>query len=197
MWSTRTAFRVRFMRRKLSRCSEGIAASKTGLKTCTWKMHRNVRETVTLMTNALADRGRRTVRGQEDVLDTVHGNPSVSTPHVFSVTGRLSQRATWRTVREIELFPFHLQPVQSCSRGQTSLSTDCVHPSISVPWRGVKQTILRRWARVCDDLINLIQVTCCKHRTWTTISLQGLKLTSMRGVCSGGGKTYRRQEKKV
>jgi hypothetical protein len=74
-------------------------------------VHDNLRETGTVMTHAVADRGRRNVRDEEDVLDTVQANLSTSTGH-FIATGRLTQRAAWRTVSENALYTFHVQRVQ-------------------------------------------------------------------------------------
>jgi hypothetical protein len=63
------------------------------------------------MTCALAGRGRRSVRNDENVLDVVHGNPSASICHISSATERLSQRAACRTVRENKLYQFHAKSV--------------------------------------------------------------------------------------
>jgi hypothetical protein len=52
------------------------------------------------MTHALAGRGRHNVRDDENVLNIVHGNTSSSTRHISSATGRICQRAAWRTVPE-------------------------------------------------------------------------------------------------
>jgi len=46
------------------------------------------------------------------VLDTLYDVSSTSTGRISSATGRLSQRAAWRTVGETKMYPFHLQPVQ-------------------------------------------------------------------------------------
>jgi hypothetical protein len=76
------------------------------------RVRRNMREAVTLMTLALVGRGRRNVRGEEDVLDTVHDNPSASTRHFSCSTGRRCQRASPRSVCGSAVYPFHPQPVQ-------------------------------------------------------------------------------------
>jgi hypothetical protein len=69
------------------------------------------------MTHALAGRGRHNVRDDEDVLNIVHGNTSSSTRHISSATGRICQRAAWRTVPENKSYPFHLQIVQGLQQG--------------------------------------------------------------------------------
>jgi hypothetical protein len=56
---------------------------------------------------------------------------------------------------------------KGCSSGQTcpcTVSTtgatqDCAHPSHSVPWRGKQENVYPRDARLCDDVINRIQLT--------------------------------------
>jgi len=120
------------------------------------------------MTHTLVGRGRRSVRHEEAVLDIVHGNPSTSTyRHISSATGRLSQRAVWRSVREKKLNRFMYNQCTICGREQTfscrifsmSATKDCVHPSVSVTWRGMKEKVYATEVRVCDDVINRIQVT--------------------------------------
>jgi hypothetical protein len=61
------------------------------------RVHRNLTETGTLKTHALAGRERRNVRGEDDVLDILHDKPPTSTRHISYATGRLSQRAAWRS----------------------------------------------------------------------------------------------------
>jgi hypothetical protein len=55
-----------------------ISGSEMNLLTCTWKVHRSLVETGTLMPHARAGRGRRNVRDQGDVLDSAH-QPAVAT----------------------------------------------------------------------------------------------------------------------
>jgi hypothetical protein len=57
-------------------------------------VHRNLRETGTLMLHVHAGCGRRNVQG-ENVLNIIHDNPSSSTCHISSATGQLSQSAVW------------------------------------------------------------------------------------------------------
>jgi hypothetical protein len=55
---------------------------------CVFEMvHCNMRETGTLMPHARAGCGRCNVWDEEDVLDIIHGNPSISTPHISSAAG--------------------------------------------------------------------------------------------------------------
>jgi hypothetical protein len=100
------------------------------------------------MTRALAGRGRSNARHEEDVLDVVHGNSSTSTSHISSAAGRLSQRAAWRNVRENKLYPFSMGATQHCT-----------HPSISAPWPGMTENVYVTEVRVCNVLINHIEVT--------------------------------------
>jgi hypothetical protein len=67
---------------------------------------------------------------------------------------------------------------------------DCVHPSISVPWRGMKEKVYATEVRVCDDLINCIHLTAADI-VRGQLFRQGLNFTSLLGVCSGEGKTLR------
>jgi hypothetical protein len=73
---------------------------------------RYLRETGTVMPHARA-RGRRIVRDEEDVLGIV---PSTSTRHISSATGRLSQRAVWRTLQENQLYFFMYNQHKGCSQ---------------------------------------------------------------------------------
>jgi hypothetical protein len=69
------------------------------------------------MTHALAGRRRRNVRDEGVVLEIVRDNPPTSTRHTPSATGRLSHRATKRTVLENKLYLVHEQPVQGLQQG--------------------------------------------------------------------------------
>jgi hypothetical protein len=102
--------------------SSSISELDTTLPACFWKMHRKLRETGTLMTPARAGLGRWNVWDQEEVLGYrtvygVHDNQSANTRHISCRIGRISQRAAWRTVRENNLYPFPVQPVQGLQQG--------------------------------------------------------------------------------
>jgi hypothetical protein len=66
------------------------------------------------MPHTSAGRGNYNVRDEEDVFRILHCNPSTK-----RATGRLSQSAVWRrcSLGDNQLFPFHIQSVQSCFQG--------------------------------------------------------------------------------
>jgi hypothetical protein len=150
----------------------------------------NMRETRALMMHALAGRLRLTAWDEEDMLNIVHDNPSISTRHISSATGRLSQREAWRCIR-------FMYKCKGCSKGQTSPSTafsiSATQECTPLNFCAVARHEARSYAtevRVSGDLINGIQVTAaCIVLFLTTISRQGLNLTSLWGVYSGGGWT--------
>jgi hypothetical protein len=73
------------------------------------------------------------VWNEEDVLDIVHHNPSASTRHISSETGRLYQS----TLRENQLHPFHVQLVQGLQPGDKHLrlqfSRWVLHKTVDTP----------------------------------------------------------------
>jgi hypothetical protein len=56
-------------------------------------------------------RRRRKVRGEEGMADVVENEPSSRNYQIPSAAG-FSRSAVWRTVRDIHLYSFHVQPVQ-------------------------------------------------------------------------------------
>jgi hypothetical protein len=86
------------------------------------------------MTHARAGHGKRSVR-DENMLDTVHDNPTTNTRHISSTTGRLLQRTAWRIMRDNKLFSFHVQSVQGLQQG-TNISCSFLYdiPLMSVPY---------------------------------------------------------------
>jgi hypothetical protein len=99
--------------------------------------HRNLRETVTVRPHARAGSGRCSVRYEEDVLHIVKNNPSTSTRQISSPTGRLPQLAVWRTLRENQCYPFHVQSAQGLQPGSNhslvQFSRLVVHKIVDTP----------------------------------------------------------------
>lgn len=96
----------------------------------------------TLMTQALASLGRRNVRDEEDVLNTVHDNPSTTTRHISYATGRHSQLCV-RISCVLSMY-------NHCKGWSRDISVySCLHecyarlctPLISVPWRVMKKSL--------------------------------------------------------
>jgi hypothetical protein len=147
-----------------------------------------MREKQALMTYALAGQGRRKVRDDdEDVLDIVHDNQSTSTPHIPSATVRLCQRAAWHTVLENEPCLFHVQPVRGVHQ-RTCISVhsfldDC-DASICTPLN-LCAVAIYEGKGLCHGSSSLRRSNvphsgdCFRHVSWTTISRQGLNLTSL------------------
>jgi hypothetical protein len=179
--------------------STPVSVSEKTLLTCTWKMHRNVREACISWRMRLLAVEDAVCGMRGNVLDIVHGN------HQPALVTFLLQQDDF-FLEQHDILCVRMSCIRSmysqckfCSRGQTSLSwvlsmiatQDCVHTSISVPCRGMKWRGYAADFRVCDDLINRIRLTAKNivHRTRTTISRQGFSLTSLWGVCLGEGKT--------
>jgi hypothetical protein len=123
-------------------------------------VHRNLREAGPLMPHTLAGCGRRNVRDEEDVLDIVHDNPSTSRRHICPTTGRLSESAVWRTLRENQLFPFHVQPVQGLQPGDK-------HLHLKFSW-----WLLYRIVDTTQFLCRVVNLRGSIYKKWCTQSTQ-------------------------
>jgi hypothetical protein len=83
-----------------------------------------------------------------------------------------SQRAAWLLCVRISLIRSIYKQCRGCGRGRTTPSTvfsmgashDCVYPSMSVPWRGMKGNVYATEVRVCDYVINRIKATAADIR---------------------------------
>lgn len=77
-------------------------------------VERRLRETGTLkpqQINAGRQRFRRTANVEEELLDAVQIFPTISTRRL-SLRFNISNASVWRTLREQQLYPFHVMPVQ-------------------------------------------------------------------------------------
>lgn len=85
------------------------------------------RETGSLQTHQGRDGGpgrhRRVLDAEEQILNLADENPSTSTRRIARQTG-VSNRIVWRTLRENQLYPFHVQRVQALQPQDHPLRVD-------------------------------------------------------------------------
>jgi hypothetical protein len=155
---------------------------------------RNLIETVTVMTHALAGSWRRTLRDEEGVLDTAHNNPSASTRHISSATGLLSDRAA---CRENKLCPFQVRPVQGLLQGTDISVCSFLHECytrlctpLNIFWR------VEAWRKSWCHGSSGVQGSNCIQTNATGFvpgqpSSSGAQFDVTCEACSGGGRTLR------
>jgi hypothetical protein len=139
-----------------------------------------VREKQAVMTHAVAGRGRRSVRDEEDVLDIAHDNPSHNTRHISSATGRLCLRASRRTVRQNRLYLFQVQPWQASQQGENisfyNFGDKCYARQCASAVAGHE----RRLCHGSSSLRRSHSGDSCRHYSWKTVFRQGLNLPSLK-----------------